>query len=287
MAKATIGIMAVTMISKILGFVRELILGYTYGASVYTDAYITSMNIPIAIFATIGAALSTTFIPLYYEVKVKVQQIDDNANSQMSEDVLAIVIDDRYKPDEFNKLLQNGFYVHGRSGIFDEINYFDNNPDTQIKPTFWYNKQEPFEFEFVVSQPTGLHKIFNNLVIISNNVQPKELEFEIIGDVYDFKKSGIFKDSSDFKNTSVKYDHILNQYTLVTNQKCKNIEEFGRRIGNIQYKEDSWYTTIEPIIHNNQSARIRDKFIKIRVKYNGEDQVIITALKTLFTLSYS
>ena len=71
------------------------------------------------------------------------------------------------------------------------------------------------------------------------------------------------------------------------NQKCKNIEKYGRRLGNIHYKEDSWYYTIEPIICNGQSARIRDKFIKIRVKYSGKDQVIITSLKTMFTLSYS
>ena len=226
-------------------------------------------------------------MPLYIIANATIQQIDSNMNSQLTSDVIAIIVDDRFDRNRFNELLCNGFYVHGRAGIIDEINYFDLDPDNQIKPTHWYNKQEPFEFEFVVNKPIGLHKIFNNLVIISNNVQPKELEFEIIGDVYDFKKSGIYKNSENFKNTTIKYDHVLNQYTLVTNQECKNIEEFGRRRGNIQYKEDSWYTTIEPIIYNNQSARIRDKFIKIRVKYSGKDQVIVTALKTLFTLSYS
>ena len=36
-----------------------------------------------------------------------------------------------------------------------------------------------------------------------------------------------------------------------------------------------------------KSARIRDKYMKVRVKYTGEDLVIITALKTLYTLSYA
>jgi len=89
--------------------------------------------------------------------------------------------------------MQNGFYVHGRAGIFDEINYNDYDMKNQILPTRWYDKQEPFEFEFVVNNIVGAHKIFNDLVIISNNVQPKELEFEIIGDVYDFNKAGIYK----------------------------------------------------------------------------------------------
>jgi hypothetical protein len=76
--------------------------------------------------------------------------------------------------------------------------------------------------------------------------------------------------------------------------------KYRRRLGNIQYKEDSWYVTIDPIIFdpklnadknevgvNWSSTKIRDKYLKIRVKYSGEDLVVITALKTLMTLSYS
>jgi hypothetical protein len=86
----------------------------------------------------------------------------------------------------------------------------------------------------------GLHKIFDNLVIISNKVEPKSIEFEIIGDVYDFKKSGLLSET-EFKDekTTIKYDPILNQKTLVVEQESKNIEKVGRRIGNIHYKEDS------------------------------------------------
>jgi hypothetical protein len=192
--------------------------------------------------------------------------------------------------------------VHGRAGIFDEIDYEDDDPDNQIKPAKWYNKQEPFEFEFVVNEPVGLHKIFDNLVIISNKVEPKSIEFEVIGDVYNFKKAGLFKTGKGFKNTKVDYDSILNQYTLVTEQECRNIEnpEYGRRLGNIHYKEDSWYLTVEPIKFDSEfkadeqhpprkwnSTRIRDKFAKIRIKYSGDSQVVITAIKNLYSLSSS
>jgi hypothetical protein len=37
---------------------------------------------------------------------------------------------------------------------------------------------------------------------------------------------------------------------LVVKQRCKNIETYGRRLGNIQYKEDGWYTNIEPLRYN-------------------------------------
>lgn len=66
-AKAAIGLMIVTIISKVLGFGREIVMGAAYGTSTYTDAYVIAMNIPITIFGAVGAALATTFIPLYYE----------------------------------------------------------------------------------------------------------------------------------------------------------------------------------------------------------------------------
>ncbi|MGL6105762.1 murein biosynthesis integral membrane protein MurJ [Romboutsia sp.] len=67
-AKATIGLMVATIIAKVLGFGRELVLASSYGASMYSDAYITAMNIPLVIFASIGGALGTTFIPMYCNI---------------------------------------------------------------------------------------------------------------------------------------------------------------------------------------------------------------------------
>lgn len=67
--KVTIGLMIVTLISKGLGFIRELVLASAYGASAYSDAYLTAMNIEIVLFAIIGTAIGTTFIPMYFEVK--------------------------------------------------------------------------------------------------------------------------------------------------------------------------------------------------------------------------
>lgn len=67
-AKATIGLMIVTMLSKILGFCRELTLTYVYGASSVADVFITTLSIPTLLFASIGAAIGTTIIPIFYEV---------------------------------------------------------------------------------------------------------------------------------------------------------------------------------------------------------------------------
>ena len=153
-------------------------------------------------------------------------------------------------------------------------------------------------------------KIFDNLVIISNNVQPNSIEYTIEGDTYSlFKNNDLFNNNKKrqlylsgvgFKNAKLNYDTILNQYSLTIHQDCKNMSDpkYGRRLGNIQYKEDSWYATIEPLVFDPlllakpedknvkwTSTRIRDKFLKVRVKYTGEDLVIITAIKNLCTLS--
>ena len=66
--KSTMGLMLVTILVKILGFGRELVLASTYGTSMYSDAYLTAMNIPLVIVSSIGTALSTTFIPIYYDI---------------------------------------------------------------------------------------------------------------------------------------------------------------------------------------------------------------------------
>ena len=256
-------------------------------------------------------------VPLYYKINVVVTPhltINDSKvkfNNSFNK-VIGVVVTNEYAPKEYDELLVNGFYVHGRAGIFNEIDYYDENLTNQISPTKWYGKQEPFEFEFVVNNDVGLHKIFDNLVIISNNVQPESFEFEITGDVYSLFKDGgkfdksikkeLYDSQSGFKNAKIEYDPILNSYSLIVEQLAKNIDDpkYRRRMGNIQYKEDSWYVTIDPIIFdpklkankedrnvNWSSTKIRDKYLKIRVKYSGEDLVIITALKTLMTLSHS
>ena len=67
-ATATISLMLATIIAKVLGFGRELVLASSYGASMYSDAYLTAMNIPLVLFTIIGTTLGTVLIPMYFEV---------------------------------------------------------------------------------------------------------------------------------------------------------------------------------------------------------------------------
>lgn len=66
--KTTIGLIIITLLSKILGFGRELALTYVYGTTALADAYLTALSIPTVLFSSVATALKTTFIPLFCEV---------------------------------------------------------------------------------------------------------------------------------------------------------------------------------------------------------------------------
>lgn len=314
--------------------------------------------------------------------------------------------------------LTTDFWKHGQAGIIDIKD--------QIKPCFWYGKQHPFEYEFVVVDNPTVHKIFDNLEITGNNAQPESFHYEIIGDSFDFNedKSNMYvrqeatkdlyqyngsdilynrdfldiqtkqlkkshtmplyysrvdtynevedyyksfsspnKDYSNLSGTEVVYDKTLGQFSLWEHSKAVN--NTNNR-GNTRYIEDRWYVQINPIIiveknedpwpeYNNKSlvpltvgnsaipediknlsitdddipqdlkevgykanseciditnwgvypvrqqdgqivyadansrkeVRVKDKFIKIRIRYTGNELAIIHSLRTLYTISYS
>lgn len=70
-AKAALWIMIATMLSKVLGFAREVVLANFYGTGQYADVFLLTLNIPGLIIAVVGSAIATTYIPLYFEAKEK------------------------------------------------------------------------------------------------------------------------------------------------------------------------------------------------------------------------
>ena len=88
-AKAAVGLMAATLVAKILGFGRELALASAYGASGVSDAFLVAMNIPAVIFTAIGTSLGTAFIPLYCEVNANK---GEKASNKFTNNVFNIVV---------------------------------------------------------------------------------------------------------------------------------------------------------------------------------------------------
>lgn len=71
MRNTVLFLMIISLFSKAIGFLREILLSYYYGTSEISDAYLTALIIPTVIFTFIGAALSTSFIPIYNEILKK------------------------------------------------------------------------------------------------------------------------------------------------------------------------------------------------------------------------
>jgi len=78
MKKTALLVMIITVLSKIIGFGREIVLSYVYGASAITDAYLISQTIPIVIFSFIGVGIATSFIPLYSRIFNEQGQLEAN-----------------------------------------------------------------------------------------------------------------------------------------------------------------------------------------------------------------
>lgn len=174
------------------------------------------------------------------------------------------------------------FWKHGQAGIFDI--------STPIYPTMWYDKQEPFEYEFIVVDSPDIHKIIDNLNIISNNAEPDSFQFTVTKDVY--------HDLNRMEPITINYD--ASQITEVeddfvsTYQKGLDVKDNGIRLGNMTYKENFWKVEIKPnrftYLDNNtkvRESRVRDKYCRIRVRYTGEKLALITALYTLYTQSFA
>lgn len=71
MKKTAVILILIIFLSKAIGFSRDVILAYYYGASSISDAYLISLTIPVVVFSFIQVALSTAYIPLYNEIKIK------------------------------------------------------------------------------------------------------------------------------------------------------------------------------------------------------------------------
>ncbi|MEG1410929.1 MAG: murein biosynthesis integral membrane protein MurJ [Romboutsia sp.] len=61
-----------TIISKIIGFLRDLVIGYVYGIGVISDSYLMALNIiTVAFISLLCVAIQSTYMPIYTDVEGK------------------------------------------------------------------------------------------------------------------------------------------------------------------------------------------------------------------------
>lgn len=84
--KTTSIVMIISFLSRIIGVLRDTLIASSFGATLKTDAYNTSLVIPNMIFGLFGLAITTTFIPILAQtLKEKgKEEMFDFANSIMN-----------------------------------------------------------------------------------------------------------------------------------------------------------------------------------------------------------
>lgn len=130
------------------------------------DTIVKLLNIRATISATVPNTDQT--LEDYYYNKIA------SYNVATYESTVAVI------PKWNMQFLSTDFWKHGQAGSFDIA---DN-----IYPCYWYGKQHPFEFEFIVVNDPSVHKIFTNLELIANKAKPESFHYEVIGEAYDFAK---------------------------------------------------------------------------------------------------
>lgn len=78
MEKTVIAIMTVVIVTKILGFSRDIFLSFFYGADGLTDAYLISTDIPTVFFSFVGMGIAASYIPVF----TKIREVQGNAEAE-------------------------------------------------------------------------------------------------------------------------------------------------------------------------------------------------------------
>jgi len=97
LGNAAIIVATATLGSKLLGFLRDTVMADRFGAGHLTDAYIDASFIPLALFAAVGVAIQTVFIPLLSSLLAREGEADAetfaaNVNGAVSTAVLVLIL---------------------------------------------------------------------------------------------------------------------------------------------------------------------------------------------------
>lgn len=91
MKKIALLIMALTMLSKVFGFGREITLSYLYGATGISDAYLIAITIPSVIFGFAAAGIAAGYIPMYSKIIKNEGEIEANRFTNNLINILMVI----------------------------------------------------------------------------------------------------------------------------------------------------------------------------------------------------
>ena len=87
-AKNAVIIMVATLLSRVLGFLRETILANFYGTSMVADVFVLTFNIPGLIISIVGSVIYMMYIPMYYDTR---DRLGENEALKFTNNILNIL----------------------------------------------------------------------------------------------------------------------------------------------------------------------------------------------------
>lgn len=80
-AKYSAMIALILILSKLIGTIREFVVAAQFGASIDSDIFKIATRVPYIFYASVGAALTTTFIPIFTKVKDDTKKANEFFNN--------------------------------------------------------------------------------------------------------------------------------------------------------------------------------------------------------------
>src|SRR5665648_105564 len=89
-AAQTAVLMAIlTLISKVFGFVREMVMANFFGTTYITDAYVMAFAIPMIIFGGVFGSIATAYMPLFSRIT---ENDGEKAGSKFTSEVINLLL---------------------------------------------------------------------------------------------------------------------------------------------------------------------------------------------------
>ena len=90
--RATILLLALQLLSRCLGIIREIAIAWRFGASASTDAYFVAFSIPNAFYVVVGTSLTAVIVPLLAKYEAQGQHHESMRVASLAINVVLLFI---------------------------------------------------------------------------------------------------------------------------------------------------------------------------------------------------
>lgn len=67
--KSAVALIVISLVCKLIGMLRDIVLSYYYGTTATTDAYMIAVSVPTLIFYFVGHSISTAYLPMFNQIR--------------------------------------------------------------------------------------------------------------------------------------------------------------------------------------------------------------------------